>query len=204
MRNLVISSLVVFILAWPDAVDAAEKAKVVVHGDISSPLKPRAFADTANLGIGGGVGLALPLTQQFMILAGVDYTTFGLDDDGFREQNGLPAGSILVGGETSTLYASLGLRISAPLPGIPIRPYLVGGVGYFRIDPDDVTSDGTTLGFATEETTGIHGGGGFDLSFGSYLSIFFDALVIVGFTDVDATGYFPLRAGIIFDIAPDA
>lgn len=201
MKRLVLC--VAFFVGWVQVEEAAPNPRIVIHGDLAPPAVPEAFADASSLGIGGGIGFSVDVMPRLTLLAGVDYTTFGFDDDEFRDTSGLPAGTRLVGGETSTLFASVGLRIDLMyVPGTALRAYVTGGGGYLRIDSDDVVSDGMVFKLRNEDTAAVQAGGGFQVAFGPSLSVFFDALFVMGFTDTDVTGYVPLRVGVSFDMRP--
>ena len=175
------------------------KPKIVAHGDVSIPTYPREFVDAFSLGLGGGVGVGLPLSSRFAVVADVDYKIFGIDEEGFRQAYGVPPTASLSGDQMATLYASLSLKanlISAPAQ---IRPYLIGGIGYFRLKPDDFASQGTSLGFQSEDTYGVNAGGGVEILLAPYLILFLDAAYVVGFTENTTTTYLTIRPGIAFD-----
>ncbi len=185
------------------AVDASagmvSKPKIIVHGDVSIPIDPQEFADGFSLGLGGGVGVGFPLSSRFAVVADVDYKIFGVDQAGFRRAYQVPPTTMLSGDQIATVYASLSLKadlISAPSQ---IRPYLIGGVGFFRVNPDDFAVDGASLGFESESTYGVNAGGGVELVLAPYLILFLDVMYVVGFTENENTGYVCIRPGIAFD-----
>jgi hypothetical protein len=185
------------------AVDASagmvSKPKIVVHGDVSIPTDPQEFVDAFSLGLGGGAGIGFPLSSRFAVVADIDYKVFGVDEEGFRRTYSVPLGTVLTGDQIAALYASLSLKadlISAPSQ---IRPYLVGGVGFFRYNPDDFAVDDMSLGFQSENTYGVNLGAGIEVVLAPYLILFLDAMYVVGFTENEKTGYVTIRPGIAFD-----
>jgi len=199
--RIAILGVVLLGLASPSAVAGITDPHVLVHGGLVIPTAPNSFADRSNLGFGGGIGLGLTLISPLVILGQVDFTTFGLDEAGYRKLNpDISAGSRVRGGEISLVYASLGLRLNLPAHPASIRPYLIAGAGYFRYAGDAVNVDGTERGFRTEDTTGVHGGGGLDVLLGPFMHVFFEAVFIAGFTDTDSTGYLPVRTGIVLPL----
>jgi hypothetical protein len=185
------------------AVDASagmvSKPKIVAHGDVSIPTDPQEFVDAFSLGLGGGVGIGFPLSSRFAVVADIDYKVFGVDEEGFRRTYNVPPGTVFTGDEVAALYASLSLKadlISAPSQ---IRPYLIGGAGFFRYDPYDFAVDDTSLGFQSENTYGVNLGGGIEVVVAPYLILFLDAMYVVGFTENENTGYVTIRPGIAFD-----
>jgi len=178
---------------------AVSKPKIIVHGDVSIPTDPQEFVDGFSLGLGGGVGIGFPLSSRFAVVADVDYKIFGVDEEGLRQAYQLPPTTSLEGDQIATLYASLSLKadlISAPSQ---IRPYLIGGVGFFHTKPDDFTANGTSLGFESEGAYGVNAGGGIEIVVAPYLILFLDVTYVVGFTENENTGYVSIRPGIAFD-----
>jgi len=175
------------------------KPKIVVHGDVSIPVEPSEFSDGFSVGLGGGIGIAFPLASRFAIVADVDYKVFGIDEAGFRQAHGIPPGVSLTGDQLQALYASLAIKIDLVTAPSQVRPYLIGGGGYFRLNPEAFAADGTSLGFESENTLGAHGGGGLEIVLAPYLILFLDAVYVVGFTESEHTSYVSIRPGVAFD-----
>ncbi len=202
MRKAILCA-VVLTLGSPSAVAGITDPYVLVHGGLVIPTAPNSFADRSNLGFGGGIGLGVTLTSPLVILGQVDFTTLGLDEAGYRKLKGISAGSRVSCGEITLVYASLGLRLNLPAHPASIRPYLIAGAGYFRYAGDAVNVDGTEVDFRTEDTTGVHGGGGLDVLLGPFMHVFFEAVFIAGFTDTDSIGYLPVRTGIVLPLGKE-
>jgi hypothetical protein len=66
---------------------------------------------------------------------------------------------------------------------------------------DDIVLPTSTTIIETENAVGWHGGWGIDITLGSAINLFFDALYIVGLTQ-RGTGYVPVRVGLAFDLVP--
>ena len=178
------------------------KPKVIIHGGLGIPSAPSLFADGSSLGFGGGIGLQFHMAPPIMVQTSVDYTTFGLDEEGFRRAMGVSDTASIIGGEVSILYAAVSLKISL-LQASAVRPYLLGGMGYFRQLQDDIQIDRALVEYNAQDATGIHGGVGVDVSAGPFIDLFAEMVYIVGFTEKDLTGYFPVRAGLAFELSPD-
>ncbi len=185
------------------AIDASagmvSKPKIIVHGDVSIPTDPQQFVDGFSLGLGGGVGVGFPLSSRFAVVADVDYKVFGVDEEGFRRTYGVPPSKVLTGDQIATFYASLSLKVDLISAPAQIRPYLIGGGGFFRYNPDDFAVDETSMGFQSENTFGVNAGGGVEVVLAPYLVLFLDAMYVVGFTENENTGYVTIRPGIAFD-----
>ncbi|MFN2398053.1 MAG: outer membrane beta-barrel protein [Gemmatimonadaceae bacterium] len=107
-------------------------------------------------------------------------------------------------GTAKVLGGGLNAMWSFPLSGDnPVRPYLTGGVGFYKVEFED-SDDGSTV---DETKFGLNGGGGlmFDLAgFGAfiearYISIFteFNANDGLGGTDKVKTNLIPITFGIL-------
>jgi hypothetical protein len=145
------------------------------------------------------MGLEIRMAPPVRIVASVDYTTFGLDEGGYRTRHGIDSSTPVSGGEVAVLYAAAGLKIDVFLTApSPVRPYLFGGIGYFRMHSDDLHVGATTLVQGPEEAFALHGGGGLDVMLGPAMNLFVEGLAEVGFTARQNTVYVPLRLGIAF------
>jgi hypothetical protein len=179
------------------------KPKMLIYGGVGLPSGPDSFTDSATLGLGGGIGVGLFVLPALMLQASVDYTTFGVDEEGLRERFARPPDTLVIGGETSTFYASASVRfdlLSLPL----VRPYVLGGAGFFRILPDDVQFDNVLVELEPENTVGFHGGVGVDVSLGPLINVFAEAIYVAGLTEDQATSFFPFRAGLVFELGPES
>jgi hypothetical protein len=200
IRHVLLLAAVVMVAASVDAsAGTVSKPKIVAHGDVSIPTGPQEFVDAFSLGLGGGVGVGLPLWSRLAVVADVDYKIFSIDEEQFRRVYGVPPTVGLSGDQMTALYASLSLKVDLISAPKQIRPYLLGGVGYFRLKPDDFASDDTSLGFQTEETYGVNAGAGVEIVLAPYLILFLDAAYVVGFTENADTRYLSVRPGIAFD-----
>ena len=196
-------AMVLLVLLAAADVHAAgtSRPRIQVNGSLAVPTSREAFADDYSLGFGGGIGVVLPVSPSFNVSGTVDFTTFELDADSYIASRGIMPAS-LAGGEISVLYVAGNLKWNVLLPPeSSVRPYILLGGGYFRLATDDIILPISTTIIKTEHVVGWHGGWGIDLTLGSAISLFFDALYIVGLTQ-QATGYVPVRVGLTFDLVP--
>jgi opacity protein-like surface antigen len=175
---------------------------VIIHGTIGIPSSPQGFVDAYVVGLGGGLGLDWPLFHHFNLYTDLDFSSYGLDEDGYLRSQGLPLGTPVVGGETSVLYISASLRWLI-LPDMAIRPYAVAGVGWFQVRTDDINVDGAIQQFPTQNEMGVNAGAGADMTLGPVLRIFGELFYVAGLTQDVNIGYLAIRAGLSFDIVPD-
>jgi hypothetical protein len=201
MRLVALSTVLLLLSASGARAEFDSKPKVFVHGDIAIPTTPQQFSSGFSLGLGGGVGAAFSVSPRLAIVADIDQTVFGIDDGGFSQVFGLPTDASVSGDQIAVLYASLAIKFDVVSSSTRmVKPYLIGGFGFFRYNPDDFAVNGTALGFEDQNTLGVHAGGGFEIILAPYLGLFADVLYVLGFTGGDATGYVPIRAGIAFDL----
>jgi hypothetical protein len=162
-----------------DAQLSAQSVKPVTLGIAAGAAIPAGdFADAYNTGFNGTVGLGLssvgaPLGVRFEGM----YNKFPGRDDLLSNQ----PDARIVAGTASLVYA---------LPGQGIRPYLIGGGGYYGLKLDRPNAESINK-------FGINGGIGalFPLSgFDTYIEARFHNV----FTDVSSTQFVPVTFGIMF------
>jgi opacity protein-like surface antigen len=196
MRRLTLLVLTC-LLSLPHGVSATTKPRVLIHGDVAPATLPQSFREGFSVGLGGGIGMALPVSAHVALVADIDYVSFGKDDGDFREIYGVSPTDSLAGSQVSALYASLSVKFFTG-KARNVKPYVFGGVGFFRYNPDDFTVNGAPLGFTDENAVGMHVGGGLEAEIAPYLGVFIDAFYVYGFTETPAA-YVPMRVGIVFD-----
>ena len=177
------------------------KPKAIVNGSLGIPASPEAFSKGSSLGFGGGIGLAMYVSPMVMLMATVDYTTFGADESGLRQVYDRPNASVL-GGETSILYAAVTARVDL-LQFSVFRPFVTGGAGFYRVIPDDIQFDNSIVDRSLENAPGVHFGVGLDASLGTLINVFADIGYVTGFTSNDTMSYWPMRGGLMFALSPD-
>lgn len=175
---------------------AAPKTKLLLSGGLAVPFSPDAFTDGWKTGLSGNFGVGVELTPTLTLIGSFDYNRFGLDDDYFTE--GIP-GVNIDGGVASIMYFSGALRIKpVPTPS-NVQFYVLAGLGFYRVAMDDVTISGygeyIPLPGDEENALGVHFGAGLEIS-----NFFVETMYISGFTEDDATGHFPIRAGVMVDL----
>jgi len=136
------------------------------------------LADAYNTGYNGTIALALNSVGSpigFRI-DGMYNKVMGRDDIGFNQPD-----ARILGATANLVYA---------LPGTGIRPYLIGGAGYYsaKVDVDNASSD---------NKFGLNGGIGAVFPLSGF-STFVEARYHHMFTDVSATQFIPVTFGIFF------
>jgi len=170
MRRLTSFAVVAFFLA-PAAVEA--QPSLMLGGGVSNPIGD--FSDGAGAtGFHGRVGLQIGVPTFPVAARGdADYHRFGEGD---------------LGSQFNVLAGSLSAVLT--LPGVGIAPYVLAGVGAYRLGLDIA---GTT---ESDTETGFHGGFGVNLGalgFGGFAEIRF---VNVSTDSPGNFRYIPLTVGI--------
>lgn len=136
------------------------------------------LADVYNTGYNGTVSLGLSSvgTPIGLRLDGMYNKVLGRDDVSVNQPD-----ARILGGTANLVYG---------LPGTGIRPYLIGGAGYYGLKPD-------VDNIESENKFGLNGGLGalFQLS---NFNTFVEARLHHVFTDVSSTQFIPVTIGILF------
>jgi hypothetical protein len=158
---------------------SAQASKPVTIGIAAGAAIPIGdLADVYNTGYNGTVSLGLsslgtPIGIRF---EGMYNKFLGRDDVSRNEPD-----ARVVAGTANIVYG---------LPGVGIRPYLIGGAGYYGLKPD-------VPNIESENKFGLNGGIGamFPLSgFNTFVEARFHHV----FTDVSSTQFIPVTFGILF------
>ena len=171
MRRLALLTVVLALALTPAAAEA--QARLLIGGGLSQPSGD--FADDVDSGLHGRVGLQV----------GVPVFPVSLRGEGELHQFSEKAGT---DNTTTMLNGTLSAVLS--LGGIGLSPYVIGGVGTYRLDSgvaDPVTN------------RGVHGGFGVSLGalgFGGFAEI--RLVNISGTGGADATRFIPLTVGLRF------
>jgi opacity protein-like surface antigen len=146
-----------------------------IAGGAAIPLGD--LADLYNTGYNGTASLGLssfgsPIGLRF---EGMYNKILGRDDVGN------PPDARIVAGTANLVYG---------LPGVGIRPYLIGGAGYYGLKPD-------VDNIESENKLGLNGGLGAMFPLSGF-NTFVEARLHHVFTDVSSTQFVPVTFGILF------
>ncbi|MBD3377295.1 outer membrane beta-barrel protein [candidate division KSB1 bacterium] len=172
---------------------------------ISNPMGPDLVKDVYKSGVylGGDLELGLPMTN-IGIVGSVHYSRFPLDNDKLLEMAGVAMSGVDVeGGSTSSLALTANLKLGIGPPIIPVKPFITGGFGYYRLSIGDasVSYQGNREQFLQGDSTdkmGINIGAGVDINLLLGFSLFADARYHLVFQEDDNFSYIPIRVGISF------
>lgn len=154
---------------------APKPVSIGIAGGAAIPLGD--LADLYNTGYNGTVSLGLssfgsPIGLRF---EGMYNKVLGRDDAGN------PPDARIIAGTANLVYA---------LPGVGIRPYLIGGAGYYGLKPD-------VDNIESENKLGLNGGIGAMFPLSGF-NTFIEARLHHVFTDVSSTQFVPVTFGILF------
>jgi hypothetical protein len=140
MRIVKVTFLAILLFAATALTQDEKKVTLSLGGGISFPSQPSLFSNYWKMGFNFGAGIGYPLSPSVSLVSLFDYNTFAFDEEGFLTDNGFGGYGISVSGGTATIISLLG-NIKASLAQAPgsAAPYLLGGLGLFRISTSDVT-----------------------------------------------------------------
>lgn len=136
------------------------------------------LADVYNTGYNGSASLGLSSlgTPIGIRIEGMYNKFFGRDDISINQPDARIAAA------TANLVYGL--------PGVGIRPYLIGGAGYYSLKPD-------VPNIESENKLGLNGGIGAMFPLSGF-NTFVEARLHHVFTDVSSTQFIPVTFGILF------
>lgn len=176
MKRVLLTSIALASIAVGAAPAAAQHASLSIGAGGMKPSGDYATADNMGWELMGAIEVGVPRAP---VAVRVD-AMYGQTS----HQAGLFTGSTkLSGGTASAVY-----RIGAPL--VPVRAYLLAGLGYYRVD----------LGAGGSETKPAFGGGaGVSLGIGP-MKVFGEARYMTVRTSGSALDFFPVSVGLTFGL----
>ena len=154
---------------------ASKPISIGIAGGAAIPLGD--LADLYNTGYNGTVSLGLSSfgSPIGLRVEGMYNKVLGRDDVGN------PPDARIIAGTANLVYG---------LPGVGIRPYLIGGAGYYSLKPD-------VDNIESENKFGLNGGIGAMFPLSGF-NTFIEARLHHVFTDVSSTQFVPVTFGILF------
>ena len=154
---------------------APKPVSIGIAGGAAIPLGD--LADLYNTGYNGTVSLGLSSfgSPIGLRVEGMYNKVLGRDDVGN------PPDARIIAGTANLVYG---------LPGVGIRPYLIGGAGYYSLKPD-------VDNIESENKFGLNGGIGAMFPLSGF-NTFIEARLHHVFTDVSSTQFVPVTFGILF------
>jgi len=165
------------------AQEAAKPMSFYLGGGVSVPTGD--LGDGWKLGFHGFGRVGFNVAPKLDILAGLDYHTFSVDDQGV---------SGIEGGALSTINITGDLKVNLGTPAMSANPFVLGGVGLAIESVSDLTIAGLgTFSFDSESDVFIEVGGGAEFNkffiMGRYVNIF---------SSGSSISYLPITVGVKF------
>ena len=182
---------------------AASPVTAALMGGAAMPMGDMGDFSKTGFTIGGGVEFGVS-TLPFGLRAELSYSRFGKKTASFTDPD---LGTFSAEARLSNLNVNLNAIIGPTVPAAQVRPYAIGGVGFYNSTLDaKFTSGGTTItGDDSKGSIGLNGGGGVRFQFVGFSS-FVEAryhYVFKGVPDAESDdnswkggGYLPIVFGI--------
>jgi len=202
LRTFAVVVLLLAVCTFSAHAQTGPKIQLLVDGELGFPTTPESFTDGwSAVGFGGGVGIGIELLPIVVVTANFNFTRVGLDEEGSLPLGISPDTVSVDGGAINVLYVWAGGKLYLMEEG-SARPYVVGGLGYYRLSASDldITSSGVTqtFEFESESVLGANAGIGVDVAVGDAMNVFFEGQYQIGFTEEESTGHVPVRVGLVF------
>jgi len=201
MNKLSLICMIIGVLAMP--VFAQSGTIFSINLGACMPYAPEEFTDYWKTGFNIGCGIGAPQSNNVTFIGAINYTSFSLNDDKLLGDNSLNGyGYNIDGGAASTLTTFADFKFSFTSDGSKAAPYLLCGVGIFRLAFSDATisyqGQYARLDGDSETKLGIEIGTGLDIDIDTRTSLSLGAKYVIGFTEDEDTQYFPLQIGLIY------
>jgi len=186
-RLLMILAILLVFAVGASAQVPAKPFTVYVGGGLSMPVSPSAFDDLYKMGFHGSGGVGFTVSPMFQVIGRVEYHTWGLD----KEKYGI---SDVEGGSFKVIAFGADGKFAFGVPGAPIKPFVLGGVGMANISVSDFEYEGETIATIPSETD-------FYVAFGGgveFKNFFAQFRYVHIMTEGDATGTVPITVGVKF------
>jgi len=203
MKVIIISTLLLLASATTAFGQGTNGLELYLNSGISFPSNPDEFADYWSTGFNFGGGAGYSVDPNLTLVAYFDYNDFNFDDERFLEDYGFTGyGISITGGEASSITLSGNLKVTLLPSPEPVRPYLLGGVGWTRISIGDVTIYGpggsVTVEGESETAFSVLLGAGIDFTLTEGMDLFIQGGYSIAFTEEESTEIFPVKLGIKF------
>lgn len=166
---------------------------------LSMPTSPQGFTDGWKLGLHGMVGAGFNVAPKIQMVGKIEYHKFGYDFDAANISNA-------EGGGINTWMFGVDGKMNLGAPAVPMKPYVLGGLGIASLKFNEYTSTDTAL--ATSLNSGTTGetmskvyfnfGGGVEFPMGPKTCFFVQARYVSIATEGSSTAFIPLTVGLKF------
>jgi len=205
MKKIIISLCWGLIIISKVIAQQSEPVNFSVNSGMAFFVSPEEVTDYWSKGFILGAGLGIPFTPQLMLQVYFDFNNFKFDKSKYLRDYGFGTYGISISGGSITAITVAGnLKINLVSNKTPssVYPYLLGGVGLFRLSIGDMsvydTSDVVIIPGEAESDFSVLLGLGFDIPVGEKINLFIEGRYIIAFTDGDNPQILPIKLGISF------
>jgi opacity protein-like surface antigen len=117
------------------------------------------LADLADSGVGLNANASFAFMPMLSAYAGYSFNQFPVSEFEGEE----------IDGDWTDTGIDAGLRVGLSVPGLPVAPFINGGISYHKLELE--LDDFPGENFETDSELGFHVGGGFELPLGPRLSV---------------------------------
>lgn len=171
-----------------------------VGGAISIPSSPQAFADAYKTGFHGWGGIGYKFMPNFQAIGKIEYHRFALDID----SDPLLADQGVTGGHNNMFMYGADGRFTFNLPQAPIKPFVLGGLGFARMSMSDLEGSSSLVAsfndYKPEAQTEMYYniGAGIEMKAGPMWNLFLQVRYVSVATEGEASSFIPISLGIKF------
>ncbi len=199
MKNslLIVAALLLFAVAA--SAQVSSPFSLYVGGAVSLPQSPESFSESFKTGFHGSVGLGYKLMPSLQLVGKVEYHRFAVDFG-----NTVLAAENISGGHNNVLMYGADARYGLNVPAFPLKPFLLGGVGFARLSATEFDGSSELVASLNDEQTEsqtkfyFNVGGGIELSSGPLFGLFAQARYVSVATDGESSSFIPITLGLKF------
>ena len=170
-------------------------------GALSMPTSPAGFSDGWKLGMHGMIGAGKNVSPRLQMVGKIEYHKFSADEAATTAS----IGPNVDGGGINTWMYGVDGRLNMGAPVVPIKPYILGGIGIANLSYNEYSTTDTSLSsaVATANTSAVsfsdlyfNLGGGVEFAMGPKTSFFVQARYVSIATEGGSTAFIPVTLGL--------
>jgi len=170
---------------------------IYAGGALSIPTGPDYFKTAFKNGFHGSLGIGYDVNPMFELVGKVEYHAFKFDfDQAYSDYSGGTNKMWMFGGD---------VKFSPSLPAMPVKPYLLGGLGFANIKQSEFKGP-TSLALSIlnsaiyDDQTKLYWnmGAGFTLMASPVFSLYAQARYVNIATEGDTSSFIPITVGVKF------
>ena len=155
MKKLLLVLVCIVALASMSSAQTPPKPFSLYVGGLVSVPQSDNFSDLYNMGWHFSVGLGWKVSPAMQVMPKIEYHNFGFNHD----DNPLSTSASVDGGNLKSWMFGADARYSFGLPAAPMRPFVLGGLGFASTSLSDFESTDplvTSMNFYNESSTDLY------------------------------------------------